>query len=228
MHLTTRDIETLTWLTRFQCGTYGQLAGLTDRSVGALRRRLPQLQKEGLVARVDARRGDRPIARWFPTVHGAAKTVTGITPPHPDQVDTVRAALLVNIALPHHRQGDQLLAGSEVDAALEKAALRYALRAVHPIVHPLPSPDLLIQCGVNLMAIEVRLGEAAKDDWLQRLLDYEHLGVHQLLLYTDSVLLRALLGSPAASPARVVVTVKGPGEDLLDDDCWTTTAAPSA
>lgn len=228
IHVTARDVAMLTWLTRLQCATYEQLADLTNTSVQALRQRLRLLHKGGLVVRVDGRRGDRPIARWFPTTDGAAKTGTGINPADPDQVDTVRSDLLAAIALPHYQRGDQLLAGEEVEAALEKAALRYALRAAHPIVHRLPSPDLLIQCGANLMAVEVRLGEAAKGDWLQRLLNFEHLGVHRLLLYTDSVLLRALLGSPAAYPARVFVTVKGPGDDLLDDNCWTTTASPSA
>ena len=50
------------------------------------------------------------------------------------------------------------------------------------------------------------------DDWHRRLLDYEHLGVHRLLLHTDSVVLKAVLASPGAYPARVFVTI-----ELLSD-----------
>lgn len=208
MQLTPRDLQILTWLTRLHCATYQQLARLTATSVGALRRRLPLLEQHGHVVRVDSRRGDRPIALWFPTPQGAAATTTGINPLHPTMVGTERALLLGDIALPHHEHGAQLMAGVEITKTFSDAALKYGFRASLPLTGALPSPDLLIRGNDRLTALELRLGRAAADDWHQRLITYERLGVHEVLLHTDSSVLGACLASPGTYAAKILVTVR--------------------
>lgn len=208
MQLTVRDLQILTWLTRLQCATYQQLARLTASSVGALRRRLPPLEQHGYVVRMDARRGDRPIALWFPTPQGAAATTTGISPIHPDKVGTERALLLGDIALPHQEHGAQLMAGVEINKTFTSAAFNYGLRAPLPLTDALPSPALLIRRSDHLTALELRLGPATADDWHQLLITYERLGVHELSLHTDSPVLGACLASPGAYIAKILVTVR--------------------
>ncbi|WP_293787163.1 replication-relaxation family protein, partial [uncultured Aeromicrobium sp.] len=115
--MTERDVRILRFLTRYQVATYPQLAAMFDMRQEALRRRMPKLERLGLVKPIKKNTACRWTI-WMATDEGAA--VASLNLPAPKRLSpstTMHSLGLTDLGIYFERRGETVVTEAEIRAA---------------------------------------------------------------------------------------------------------------
>ena len=114
--LTDRDIEILRFLCRYRFATYAQLVACFDTSFNMMRRRMPKLQREGLVKSMTF--GATTFLLWRVTDAGADMSGLNLSAPRKIAATTIRHDLgLVDLGIRFEAAGEMVVTEREIRAA---------------------------------------------------------------------------------------------------------------
>lgn len=145
LRLTRRDQELLWLLARYGLATTGQLARAFNTSVGALRNRLPRLERAGVIK--SGHGFHRTAKVWLVTEAGLATISCSLTEPDLRPATLNHLLGLVDLGIGFEASGEVVLTERELRAA--------SLRNVHPTPRMRAAADLLgVPVSVDGLAID--------------------------------------------------------------------------
>lgn len=131
--ITDRDIRMLQFLARYKYATYPQLAAYLQVEPDALRRRLPRLRVEGILAFKSV---GRPSKVWVPTRTGIALSGLDLTVPETSLATGKHSAALVDLGIRFEQGGERVVTEREIRAADVRGRLTDRMLAARALTYP--------------------------------------------------------------------------------------------
>lgn len=131
--LTSRDILTLQFLARYKYATYPQLGAYLDMAPDALRRRLPRLAAEGVLAFKSVGKTSKV---WVPTKTGITLSGLDLTVPETSLGTANHSLALVDLGIWFEQGGERVVTEREIRAADVRGKLTERMIEARSLIYP--------------------------------------------------------------------------------------------